>query len=299
MIEIERQNPTAELRADPSPLGELWLALFDHHVSTGAAGMPTRPRAGSWPQRRDHYLDTVAGSPHASLWVVLEHRDPVGYALSFEDTLDGERVEVLETLSLLPGTRGKGLGAELLRLVEEDARTRGVARVAIDVMGGNHSAMRFYERAEYRPYSVTWMRSLPPVAVDVGAMVQPVQPTAVQPAPVVEPLDIAAPAAAAARAAFAELDLAVTATGRSDDTWATARSVATVAVPDLTTARAASAEVWVNGLVRGADLLADAGFWTVWCEMPTSPLTVPEGPIGAGLAERGFHHGMSRVLKTL
>ncbi|UTX54473.1 GNAT family N-acetyltransferase [Leucobacter aridicollis] len=281
MIEIQRLNPIDELRADPSPLAELWLALFDHHVSTGAAGMPTRPRTGSWPQRRDHYLDTVAGSPHASLWVALETDRPVGYALSFEDTLDGEPVEVLETLSLLPGTRGKGLGTELVRGVEDDARARGIRRVAIDVMGGNDGALRFYERSMYRPYSVTWMRSLPP-ATDA-----------------VEALDLASPKAGDARAAFAELGLALTATGQSDDTWATAGSVATVAIPTIDAAGESSPVAWVNELERGADLLGAAGFWTVWFEMPASALTAPEGPIGGALAHRGFHHGMSRVVKAI
>lgn len=36
-------------------LEPLWLSLFDHHLSTGAADLPVIRRSESWPRRRALY----------------------------------------------------------------------------------------------------------------------------------------------------------------------------------------------------------------------------------------------------
>ncbi|GAA1320477.1 GNAT family N-acetyltransferase [Leucobacter albus] len=302
MTQIEQRDPFEALSAEPSPLAPLWLALFDHHVSTGAAGMVTRPREGSWPRRRDHYRDTISGSPRASLWIATDDGTPVGYALSFEDSLGGSdalggsgaqvgsadaassRIEVLETLSLLPETRGQGLGARLVSIVEGAATARGIERVAIDVMGGNDRALRFYTRAGYAPYSKTWMRS-------------------VHPAPGVVPPALGD--TSDAEEVFAALGVSLTQTGHSDDTWVTASSVvmldvAAGAVPPVGAGgvsaggRAFEFARWIAELNRGIDLLAEAGYWTVWAE---SRVSESAEALGDALIARGFSHGMTRVLK--
>lgn len=277
MIRIERHDAERALAITPSPIEPLWLALFDHHVSTGAAGMATRQREGSWPQRRDHYVVTVAGSPHASLWLAATEQGPIGYALSFEDALDGAPVEVLESLALLPESRGHGLGAELVGVVEADARGRGIGRLAIDVMGGNDRALAFYHREGYEPYSKTWMRSVHPApgaaaaAADLGDTSE-------------------------AEAAFAEVGVTLTKTGHSDDTWLTAPSVAMLGLGAASPpADAAAFDAWLAVLLRGIELLAGAGYWTVWFEAAAGRAD----QLGEALAERGFNHGMSRVLKSL
>ncbi|WP_052492396.1 GNAT family N-acetyltransferase [Leucobacter komagatae] len=294
MIQIEQHDPLTVLTALPSPLAPLWTALFDHHVSMGAAGMVTKPRAGSWPQRRDHYRDTIEGSPHASLWIATDDAAPVGYALSFEDSLGGSsapgapadaassRVEVLETLSLLPETRGQGIGAELVTIVEESARARGIERVAIDVMGGNEGALRFYTRAGYAPYSKTWMRSMHPAPGEASRVLGDTGDAA---------------------AVFAALGVSLSQTGHSDDTWVTAPSVVVLdvaagAVPAAggVGVEAGEFERWIDEFMRGIDLLADAGYWTVWAEALVSERA--EG-LGDALVARGFSHGMTRVLKSI
>lgn len=276
MIQIEQHDPHAVLLAEPSVLEPLWLALFDHHVANGAAGMPTRARAGSWPQRRAHFLATVGGSPQASLWIATNDGATIGYALSFEDTLHGERIEVLESLSLLPAARGQGLGGELVATVEGSVRGRGIGRVAIDVMGGNTGALRFYARAGYVEYSKTWMRSAP---AGRGSS------------------DIAPGDVKAAEDALSEIGVGLAFTGRSDDTWVTAPSVALLDAAGATLPEGAvEAAAWLSALLRGVQALADAGYWTVWIE-------VLEGDgatlLGEELVARGFSHGMTRVLKTL
>lgn len=72
-------------------LEALWNALFDHHVSIGAAGLPTIRRERSWPRRRRHYEFLFAEHPNAALWRAMVNGESVGYALAYEDTVDGER----------------------------------------------------------------------------------------------------------------------------------------------------------------------------------------------------------------
>lgn len=277
MIRVERHDVKRVLASNPSPIGPLWLELFDHHVSTGAAGMATRPREGSWPQRRDHYVATVAGSPHASLWIASTERGPVGYALSFEDTLDGDPVEVLESLALLPESRGHGLGAELVGVVEGDARRRGLGRLAIDVMGGNDRALAFYGRERYELFSKTWMRSVHP-APGAAESVADLGDTA------------------EAEAAFAAIGVTLAKTGHSDDTWLTAPSVAMLVLGAASPpAGAAAFDVWLAALLRGIELLGGAGYWTVWVEAAADHAD----RLGGALAAHGFSHGMTRVLKSL
>lgn len=281
MMQIEQRDPVATLSGEPSALEPLWLALFDHHVATGAAGMATREREGSWQQRRGHYLDTVNGSPKASLWIASAESGPVGYALSFVDSIDNVPVEVLETLSLLPETRGRGVGTELVARVEAAAKSRGLDRVAIDVMGGNHDAMRFYLRAGYAPHSVTWMRSARPAA-ETGVLGDIIS----------------------AIATFAEIGAVLTATGHPDDTWVTAASVATL---DLSGAvlpsDPAALASWWETFDRGVRELEETGHWTLWIEVADDGAGGVAGGVAGSFAEgaaaRGFSHGMSRVTKSL
>src|SRR5882672_3647484 len=62
-------------------LEPLWLSLFDHHLSTGAAGLPVIPRSESWPRRRALYEQLLRGQ---EAFVVVARRGPaaVGYALA-------------------------------------------------------------------------------------------------------------------------------------------------------------------------------------------------------------------------
>lgn len=97
--------------AEAIPLVEtLWEALFDHHVSIGAAGLPTIPREASWPRRRKHYETVFADTSNTGLWIASLNGDAVAYAVAYEDALAGGRVMVLETLSVMSAARGHGLG---------------------------------------------------------------------------------------------------------------------------------------------------------------------------------------------
>lgn len=136
----------------------LWSALFEHHLSVGAAGLPTIPRSESWPLRRAHYERLASEAPGVSIWLASDAGSPAGYALAHEDYVSGSRAQILETLSVLPAARGTGLGSRLMDAVDEEALARGIRVAAVDVLGGNERARKLYLRRGYLPCSESWMR---------------------------------------------------------------------------------------------------------------------------------------------
>jgi ribosomal protein S18 acetylase RimI-like enzyme len=65
----------------------------------------------------------------------------------------GEVVAEIESLSVLPEYRGRGLGSRLLEDLHERLRAQGVTDFVLGALAGNADAIRLYERHGYRP---TW-----------------------------------------------------------------------------------------------------------------------------------------------
>lgn len=110
-------------------LEPLWLSMFDHHLSTGAAGI----------RRRRLRLGHVHTGP--------------------DDTWDtGDRIGEVESLAVLPLERGGGIGTLLLDCAEAILDRRGARDVMIGVLSGNDDAQRFYERRGMTPAIVKLLR---------------------------------------------------------------------------------------------------------------------------------------------
>jgi ribosomal protein S18 acetylase RimI-like enzyme len=144
-------------------LEPLWLSLFDHHLSTGAAGLPVIERSESWPRRRALY-EQLLRSQEAFVVVARRGTDAVGYALAYvhlgaDDTWDtGDRIGEVESLAVLPAERGQGLGTLLLDCAEAILDHLGARDVMIGVVAGNDAARRFYERRGMAPAIVKLLR---------------------------------------------------------------------------------------------------------------------------------------------
>jgi ribosomal protein S18 acetylase RimI-like enzyme len=144
-------------------LEPLWLSLFDHHLSTGAAGLPVIERSESWPRRRALY-EQLLRSPEAFVVVARRGTAAVGYALAHvhlgaDDTWNtGDRIGEVESLAVLPLERGCGLGTLLLDCAEAILESLGARDVMIGVVAGNDSAQRFYERRGMAPAIVKLLR---------------------------------------------------------------------------------------------------------------------------------------------
>ncbi|SHN46246.1 GNAT family N-acetyltransferase [Cryptosporangium aurantiacum] len=143
-------------------LEDLWLALHAHHQE-GLPGFAYHPPATSWRNRRAQYHHWLA-HPQAFVLVAYDGPTPVGYALvevieGPEDTwVTGDRIAELQTLSVAPGWRGRGLGTLLLDRVDAELAARGIHDLLIAVLEGNDGAERFYQRRGLKKVMSTYAR---------------------------------------------------------------------------------------------------------------------------------------------
>lgn len=254
-----------ELLSDARPL---WDALYDRHVEYGAAGLAVIERAQSWPRRLAHYRHIFAAHAHAEVFLARLDAEPVGYALGFDEEHRGEPAVVLETLSLLPAARGRGLGTRLMRMLDEEAEGYGATRGIVDVVTGNTPAFGFYLNAGFAPHSETWIRS-EPTALPIGEL----------------------PQDSADRAAEFGFEFA-TLPG-PDDTWVSSEDMIALTLRDDAPG---SERVSTAALDEFFRALEATGRWTVQATIPTSP---DSKAWRETLSSLGFRPAMERLSRPI
>jgi ribosomal protein S18 acetylase RimI-like enzyme len=146
--------------ADLDVVEPLWNALREHHASvTPHSGAP-RPHADSrarWRVQHERWLS----EPDAFVLIAELGGTPVGYAMvhlraGSPTWPTSERAGEVETLSVHPDARGRGIGTLLLRTVEAELAALGVDELSLHVVSHNDKAMAFYERHGLRPFA-QWM----------------------------------------------------------------------------------------------------------------------------------------------
>jgi ribosomal protein S18 acetylase RimI-like enzyme len=153
-----RRLDSAELGpAELDVVEPLWNALREHHASvTPDLGGP-RTREDSWTRRRAQY-ERWLSEPEAFILLAELGRAPVGYAMvhiraGSPTWPTSERAGEVETLSVHPDARGRGIGTALLRAVEDELAALGIDELALHVISTNLRAMAFYERHGLRPFA--------------------------------------------------------------------------------------------------------------------------------------------------
>jgi ribosomal protein S18 acetylase RimI-like enzyme len=142
-------------------LEPLWSALRLHHVAVAPGLGEPRTRADSWQRRRGEYEQWLAMAGAFAL-VAERSGEPLGYAMVRPRHASptwplSEPAYELETLSVLPAERGRGLGTELLDAVREELASQGASALSLLVVAGNDEALRFYERHGFATAAI-WMR---------------------------------------------------------------------------------------------------------------------------------------------
>lgn len=148
-----------------SALEPLWNALQEHHskLTPNLGGSaPKRELADSWRRRRAKY-ERWLEDPE-TFFVVAESGDcPIGYAFvtvgpGYAGWETGDRLAELETLSVLPGHRGDGVGTALLESVWGQLAKMGVEDLVITTAKTNVDSHRFYERHGFTQGFVIYYR---------------------------------------------------------------------------------------------------------------------------------------------
>ncbi len=134
-------------------LEPLWNALQEHHARITpslAAGTPARAPSEAWARRRTKYERWLL-EPDSFFALAEEDEGQVGYAFvtvgpGYASWATGDRLAELETLSVLPESRGSGVGSALLGAVRGRLAEIGVDEIAITTTTSNVDSQRFYER---------------------------------------------------------------------------------------------------------------------------------------------------------
>jgi ribosomal protein S18 acetylase RimI-like enzyme len=93
----------------------------------------------------------VRGHPLGRAWLIEEAGQVIGYAvlgLGFGIEYGGADAFV-DDLYLVPPARGRGIGRTVLRLLELEARSLGLAALSLVVDPDNRRARRLYDRAGF------------------------------------------------------------------------------------------------------------------------------------------------------
>ncbi len=146
-------------------LGPLWQALQAHHAAVAPHLGPVRPPEQSWVRRRQLYQAWLEAG-EAFMLVAEEDGDPIGYAFvhlgrGSATWATADQVAELETLSVLPTARGRGVGGALMAAMLAELRHRNVPEWQVGVVTTNRDAIRFYERYGVVPTMVSFLGRVP------------------------------------------------------------------------------------------------------------------------------------------
>ena len=150
-------------------LEPLWESLSRHHADVApelAVLGEVRAEADSWAVRRDLYEDWLK-DPEAFVLIAESQGQAVGYAVvqvrgPEETWATGDRVAQLETLAVLPGHRGQGIGSALVERMHEELRRLGASHFVVSVIASNDDAVRFYKRLGLTRFLVTYTGPVEP-----------------------------------------------------------------------------------------------------------------------------------------
>jgi ribosomal protein S18 acetylase RimI-like enzyme len=149
--------------ADLELLAPLWVAVHHRHVASMQELAPYVDDGDSWRKRRELYRELLA-KPDTILLIATVDGNAIGYGLAHVMDVDetwiadtwqtGRRIGEIESVSVLPEHRGRGLGSHLLDALEQRLAAAGVDDLILGVLPGNADAIRLYERRGYRS---TWL----------------------------------------------------------------------------------------------------------------------------------------------
>jgi ribosomal protein S18 acetylase RimI-like enzyme len=105
---------------------------------------------------KTHLAEALAARPQAFSLLAYEGDTPVGLANCIEgfSTFACKPLLNVHDLAVLNSHRGKGIARMLLEAAEAMARERGACKLTLEVLSGNHGAVRLYERVGYANYQL-------------------------------------------------------------------------------------------------------------------------------------------------
>lgn len=128
-----------------------WLRLLDAYARD--------PMGGGQPLAEDvkaRVCDDLLARPDAASFIAWLDGEPVGLVNCIEgySTFKAQALMNIHDIAVLPTRRGQGIGQALLRAAQDHARSRGCCKLTLEVLTGNATALRSYERFGFAPYAL-------------------------------------------------------------------------------------------------------------------------------------------------
>jgi ribosomal protein S18 acetylase RimI-like enzyme len=95
------------------------------------------------------YMRKLIDSPNAATWIAEEDGRMAGFALVEWTQETGGIIAYIQTIEVAPDRRGRGIGGELLRRVEDSARAVSAQGIWLHVEAKNAAAIGLYEAHGY------------------------------------------------------------------------------------------------------------------------------------------------------
>lgn len=136
--------------ANPSHAAALVALLNAYATDPAGGGHPLSAFA------REHLIAALAARPQAFSVLAFDAGEAVGLVNCFEgfSTFACQPLVNVHDVAVLGSHRGRGVGAQMLALVEEISRERGACKLTLEVLQGNRSAARLYERLGFANYQL-------------------------------------------------------------------------------------------------------------------------------------------------
>ena len=105
---------------------------------------------------RANVVQALASRPQAYSVLAWDGDAPVGLVNCIEgfSTFACQPLVNVHDVAVLPSHRGRGVAAQMLALAESLARERGAVKLTLEVLSGNVSACRLYERIGFASYQL-------------------------------------------------------------------------------------------------------------------------------------------------
>ncbi|MDP2015977.1 GNAT family N-acetyltransferase [Hydrogenophaga sp.] len=136
--------------ADPTHAAAL-VALLDAYASDPAGG-----GEGLSDFAKQHLVHELATRPQAYSVLAFDGAQPVGLVNCIEgfSTFACKPLVNVHDVAVLASHRGRGIAEQMLTLAESIARERGAVKMTLEVLSGNHGAVRLYERIGFAGYQL-------------------------------------------------------------------------------------------------------------------------------------------------
>ena len=108
------------------------------------------------PDVRAQLIPGLRRHPTTLIFLAFDGDQPVGAAVCFISfsTFAAKPLINIHDFVVLPTSRGKGIGRQLLEAVETKAKELGCCKLTLEVMDKNHQAVRMYQAAGFERYAL-------------------------------------------------------------------------------------------------------------------------------------------------